>query len=213
MKKFVLFSIAMLVGVASFAQKKGEMYIGGFLAGEFGNVKTISTADGTSQTSSMPADAANLIGVQYGYFAANNLRLSLALASSFTSTPYADPGFDNAKAKLIFAYVNPSVAYYVKLADRFYYAPEAGVMFGLGKAKYPVSSTDVTVSDIDAWSAYLDFAAFDFRVSDKFAVGVSFGYAGYESYKYDFVDYGSTSQLNSFSFNFNTAEVTFKWYL
>ena len=36
MKKIVLFSIAMLMSVASFAQKKGDMYVAGSFATDFG---------------------------------------------------------------------------------------------------------------------------------------------------------------------------------
>ena len=41
MKKILLFSVAMLIGVASFAQKKGDMYIAGSISADFGTQKSI----------------------------------------------------------------------------------------------------------------------------------------------------------------------------
>jgi hypothetical protein len=36
MKRILLLSIAMLMGIASFAQKKGDMYVSGFFSADLG---------------------------------------------------------------------------------------------------------------------------------------------------------------------------------
>lgn len=41
MKKILLCSVVMLIGIASFAQKKGDMFIAGSISADFGTQKYI----------------------------------------------------------------------------------------------------------------------------------------------------------------------------
>ena len=50
MKKILLCSVAMLIGIASFAQKKGDMFIAGSISADFGTQKYI-LSDGSYSTS------------------------------------------------------------------------------------------------------------------------------------------------------------------
>ena len=49
MKKVVLFSIAVLMSVASFAQEKGDMYLSCSFSTDFGGTKTSTSLEGSMQ--------------------------------------------------------------------------------------------------------------------------------------------------------------------
>ena len=87
MKKLVLFAVAMLVSVASFAQKKGDMFIAGSISADCGT-QTTSLSDGGYSTSvSQPLSTSFGFGVEYGYFVADNLKLAMAMSVPFSSSP------------------------------------------------------------------------------------------------------------------------------
>ena len=71
MKKIVLIAVAALISVASFAQKKGDMYVSGYFATDLGGY-SVESHDW------LPFESVFDIGAEYGYFVANNLRIGLS---------------------------------------------------------------------------------------------------------------------------------------
>lgn len=116
MKKLFFCALAAIVSlqVAS-AQKRGEMYVGGSL----GVTTASASIDGVSASATTFGFAP-----EFGYFVADRLRLSGSIAYNLTSSG------DTSHALTI----GPSVAYYVRLCDRFYYTPEAGIGFAYASA-------------------------------------------------------------------------------
>lgn len=73
----------MLLSIASFAQTKGEMFIAGTVSADLGTQKT-TLSDGSYSTSAkQPLSSSFGFGVEYGYFIADNWRLTLAMAVPF----------------------------------------------------------------------------------------------------------------------------------
>ena len=101
MKKLFFCALAAIVSlqVAS-AQKRGEMYVGGSL----GVTTASASIDGISASATTFGFAP-----EFGYFVADRLRLSGSIAYNLTSSG------DTSHALTI----GPSVAYYVRLCDRF----------------------------------------------------------------------------------------------
>lgn len=92
-----------------------EMYVGGSL----GVTTASASIDGVSASATTFGFAP-----EFGYFVADRLRLSGSIAYNLTSSG------DTSHALTI----GPSVAYYVRLCDRFYYTPEAGIGFAYASA-------------------------------------------------------------------------------
>lgn len=136
MKKLFFCALAAIVSlqVAS-AQKRGEMYVGGSL----GVTTASASIDGISASATSFGFAP-----EFGYFVADRLRLSGSIAYNLTSSG------DTSHALTI----GPSVAYYVRLCDRFYYTPEAGIGFAYASA-YGANGY--------GFATGLKFGAFEFR--------------------------------------------------
>ncbi len=142
MKKFYLIVPLMLFSMASFTQTKGEMFIAGTISADFGTQKT-TLSDGSYSTSAkQPLSSSFGLGVEYGYFVADNLRLTLAMAVPFSSSPVEEVDGKWLKNTAVAFAINPNLAYYVKLADRFYYTPEVGVSFDFGSRKEQLSKSE-----------------------------------------------------------------------
>ena len=112
MKKKLFVCLLLLASVTSIAsaQQKGDRYIGGSLS--------IATS-----TAIIEGDAATTVnfGVapEFGSFVVDKLRVSFGLSYSLAYN-------DVATHTVV---VGPSIAYYVRLADNFYYLPELFVGF------------------------------------------------------------------------------------
>lgn len=145
MKKLFFCALAAIVSlqVAS-AQKRGEMYVGGSL----GVTTASASIDGVSASATTFGFAP-----EFGYFVADRLRLSGSIAYNLTSSG------DTSHALTI----GPSVAYYVRLCDRFYYTPEAGIGFAYASA-YGANGY--------GFATGLKFGAFEFRPASH--CGISF---------------------------------------
>ena len=108
--------------------------------------------------------------------------------------------------------INPNIAYYLKLVDRFYYTPEVGVNFHFGGLSQKVKgSQDLSLG---CWGvgAYLKFASFEFKVTDKIALGLNFGSLSYNSMNVNQKEFKDSLALSSFNFSLNSAEASFKYY-
>ena len=202
----------MFFGVASFAQKKGDMFIAGTISADFGT-QTTSLSDGGYSTSvSKPLSTSLGFGVEYGYFAADNLRLAMAMSVPFSSSPVEEVDGKWLKDKASSFAINPNVAYYVRLADRFYYTPEVGVSVNFGSLKEQLSKSETYKTPFWSWDVYANLLALEFRVSDKIAIGALVGGISYGSAIYTNVDTEVKATINQFDFDFNNSSVHFRFY-
>lgn len=166
MKKILLSVCFVLCLVPVFAQvQKGDTYLGTSLALSAGT-DVITTVG---------------VGLEIGHFVSDGVRIGVAGA-----WVHAD--------RLDMFGVNPNLAYYFRLADRFSYTPELGGEFVFSKK-----------SDT-AWTAYLKFVSFEVNVTKGFALGFDYG-----SLQYGGI-FGS-SRYNAFLFDFGSAGLSAKFYL
>lgn len=165
------------------AQKRGEMYVGGSL----GVTTASASIDGVSASATTFGFAP-----EFGYFVADRLRLSGSIAYNLTSSG------DTSHALTI----GPSVAYYVRLCDRFYYTPEAGIGFAYASA-YGANGY--------GFATGLKFGAFEFRPASH--CGISFSLL---SLQYTYLSYSSggySASGNNVQFDFGVSPtIGFKYY-
>ena len=212
MKKILLFSVAMLIGVASFAQKKGDMFVAGSISADFGTQKT-TISDGSYSTSAkQPSGASFSLGAEFGYFVVDNLRLSMYLSVPFSSSPVEEVDGKWLKDKASSFAINPNVAYYVRLADRFYYTPEVGVSVNFGSLKEQLSKSETYKTPFWGWDVYANLHALEFRVSERIAIGALVGGISYGSAIYTNVDTDVKATINQFDFDFNNSSIHFRFY-
>lgn len=212
MKKVGLLLAIMLVSMASFAQTKGEMFIAGTISADFGTQKATLSEGGFSTSASQPLSSSFSIGAEYGYFVADNLRLTLAIAAPFSSSPTEEVDGKWLKDKASSFAINPNVAYYVRLADRFYYTPEIGVSFNFGSLKEQLTKSETYTTPFWGWDVYVNLLALEFRVSEKIAIGAVVSGLSYGSGIYTNKDTEAKYAVNQLNFDFNNSSVHFRFY-
>lgn len=213
MKKIVLFSIAMLMSVASFAQKKGDMYVAGSFATEFGSYAMSSSADGYATSEKTPFGTSFEIGGDYAYFVADNVRLGLGASFPFSSSPIEKVDGKWLKDKTADFYFSPDVVYYVKLADKFYYTPEIGMLFGWSRIRTQLSPSLTESTSISTWGGYINLLAFEFQASERMAIGVTVGGIAAYSSDYTYNDSDVKYKMNQIFCDINNSCLHFRWYI
>lgn len=118
MKKLLLPALAFLLWIPTVsAQSKGDKYIGGII----GVTTTSISIDGSSATQTTFGFAP-----EFGYFASDKLRIGGSVGYQMISSD------GDATHGLT---VGPSLAYYVRLCDRFYYTPQLAVGFAFASTE------------------------------------------------------------------------------
>lgn len=211
MKRLFLLVAVLAGSTMTFAQEKGDMYIGASLNFAAGSSTTITTVSDISDSETTPNSTSFGISAEYGYFVAKNFRVALSLGYEFESQPTLKDGDSWSKSKASLFCINPNVAYYVRLADRFYYTPEVGADFGFGSVNVPISRSSSMSQDISQWGIYAHFLALEFRATEHFALGCSCGHLAYTSSKMkrDQADL----KVNTFKFDFGSCGVFARFYL
>jgi hypothetical protein len=213
MKKSILVVAALFACVVLSAQSKGEKYIAVSVSASFGN-ETIETYDGAYTTSdSGPLTTSVDVMGEFGYFIADNVRLALALGVPYSSTPVTQSGNTWLRRNTLGFQINPNIAYYVRLADNFYYTPEIGFSYQFGSYKEDMTASTSRNLNYNGWSIYANILALEFRVSPKLAIGAGVGSVSYVNGKYSMngaVEYFKDGQLR---FDLNGASVHLRFYL
>lgn len=213
MRKKVLLAIAMLISVASFAQKKGDMSVTGIVSVDFGFYTTSFAENNYSTTEKVPYGTSFSVGADYGYFVADNLKLSLAVDVPVTN--YCMGKDENDKwlyNKSVSLATYPNVSYYVKLGERFYYTPEIGILFEWRKLKEQLTSSNVETSKIFSWGGYLDFLAFEYKVSERIAIATHIGSLYGISSDYSYENTNKNVKMNELFLSLNNTSVRFRLY-
>ena len=210
MKRNLFIAMACLVGIASFAQKKGDMLVSGSFTADFGVYKASSSIRENSTSEFSPFNSEYSIDAGYGYFVADNVRVGAYLSVPYYSYPTVKDGDKWLKDKVISVDVTPHVAYYLKLADKFYYTPEVGAVLSWGRSTMQWEPSETTVVPTTAWGIYMDLFAVEYKVTDKIALGASLGGPSYFRVT---EKYGAESvKTDQFLFDFSGATLSFNYY-
>lgn len=204
--------MTMLINVASFAQDWGDNYISGAI-GFSGGSQSTSLSDGRNSYSEyQPLNSSFAVGLEYAYFFKNNLRIGICLNTEAASSPSESTNYGWLKTKALTVGINPNLAYHLQLTDNFYYTPEIGVSLDFGSMKEQLTGTDLYKYPVWGCSAYAHLLAFEFKASEKIALGISMCTVSYMSIFVtdNATDYSlTTNQLN---FALNDASINFRYY-
>lgn len=212
--KRILLIAALLCGTLSlFAQNKGDKYFAFSLGAGFGDQKQELSNGALSTTASQPLTTSLSLQGEIGYFIADLFRVGLALGVPFTSTPSteADNG-DWLMTKTVGLQINPSIAYYVPLADNLYYTPEVGGAYEIGSYKEELTTTNTYNADYTGWDLYLHFLALEYRVNEKLALGVGVGALSYVKATVTDKDTDASLSTSQFQFLLNSGSVNVRFY-
>lgn len=183
MKRFLLVTAAIFVSVAMSAQSKGEMVISGSLSTSFGN-QSIKAYDGVNtDTQEGPTESKFGIMAEFGYFVSDHIRFGISMGVPISSTPNSKSGDTWLKTKTIGFNINPSIAYYMRIADRLYYNPEIGYSFETGSYKQDLTPSTTHNDNYIGNIVYLNFLSLEFRASQKLAIGANIGQLSYAKLK------------------------------
>ena len=205
--------VVSLLSQVSFAQKKGDMYVAGSFATDFGAYTRSSSADGYATSEKTPFGTSFEIGGDYAYFIADNTRLGLGVSFPLSSSPIEKVNGKWLKDKTADFYISPDVAYYVKLADRFYYTPEIGMLFEWSRIRTQLSPSLTESTSISTWGGYINLLAFEFQVSERIAIGITVGGIAAYSSVYTYNDSDVKYKMNQFFCDLNNGSLHFRWYL
>lgn len=167
MKRTLLTIIAIVaVAFTASAQQKGENYLGLNLGYETSKQWSKVVIDATyfdeEQSVTAPGGDNFGIGLEYGYFVANNLLVKL---NAYYGLDKLDEDVSHSLN------VTPGLAYYVRLAKGFYYTPN----ISLGYIMSATKQTDDSFLKANGFAAELQPIAVEFRPTKHFAMSVSLG--------------------------------------
>ena len=210
--KRALFTFIAIVAVtfSASAQQEGEQTLGFNLGYNTGKTTTkVQVNNELSNTSSLLGGDNLSAGIEYGYFAADKLRVGFQIGYGYTANA------DDAKSHALT--IMPNVAYYVRLAENFYYTPNFSIGFGLGIIEHNEYSDDNFT--MHGLATELQPLAVEFRPTKRFAMSVSLC-----SLQYTFLSGSNsekifnteiTTKVNNNVFNFSllaNAQIGFKLY-
>lgn len=187
MRKLVLLVGLVALSIGAFAQSKGEMYVLTTGHVSFGNVKEQSFNNNgmVTNTTKQPLTTYLRFDAGFGYFVANNFRLELGLGAYYEKHPREQWSGNTWLSNTYRGFcVCPSLSYYVRLAERFYYTPEIGVNFIFGKYSYDESYNKTWNCPYRGFSLYANLLAFSYRVGPHFALFVALGELDYGQRSY-----------------------------
>ena len=210
--KRALFTFIAIVAVtfSASAQQKGEQTLGFNLSYNTGKTTTKMQINNELSESVSILGGDNLsVGIEYGYFAADKLRVGFQIGYGYTANA------DDAKSHALT--IMPNVAYYVRLAENFYYTPNFSIGFGLGIIEHNEYIDDNFT--MHGLATELQPLAVEFRPTKRFAMSVSLCSLQYAlltgSNSEKLFNTNITTKVNNNVFNFSllaNAQIGFKLY-
>lgn len=182
MKRLLLFLLAFSLTSLAFGQKAEDK--------SFGIGLDFTTGMNKYQGDSywIPEDTGANVMLEYGYFASNHLRFSIAGGILYTSSPSRDGEKDWLNTRSICAVLNPGISYYFRITDRFFYTPEVGYAFSVGGYSQELSHAEKVKALRMIHSFYLNALAFECKLDDKWSVSFTGGALNWSRHKYSFND-------------------------
>ena len=176
MKKLLLLFGVVILSMNVFAQNKGDMYVLTSVKASFGKMSSYQIYNNHSSLyAEQPMDTQLGLGIGFGYFVANNFRLELVVSGYSVKSPREEASSVWLNDVNKGVQLNPNISYFVKLADRFYYTPEIGASFDFGKYVYEETVGRSMTYPVRGYSLYANLLAFQFKVSQRFSLGVNAG--------------------------------------
>lgn len=175
MKKSIIVIAAMLFTCGTmFAQQKGDMEVGGILGINGGSSKTTVTVGSTSHKGDAVPSKLNFgINAEFGYFFADNWKISADLGYSLESEPTDKDGDKWLRNNTNVITIGPSISYYLNIAGDFYYTPAFGFYGAFGNYKSDITSSTVKKLGVTGFGIQLDLAACEFRPTSHFGFSAS----------------------------------------
>lgn len=178
MKKIIL-TIALAIGmvVGASAQKAGDQSLD-FNFGYATSKSTITLSAGSvSETDTTPSENGLNIGLEYGKFIKDNLRVGVGFEYGTTGTSDSD---DKTNTLI----VAPSLSYYVPISKNLYYTPGVSVGYTSVSSIEKSFNSEYT-EELNGYLVGLSLLSFEYRHSDKFAVNLNIGSFVYNSLSYE----------------------------
>ena len=145
MKKLIICLMALVFATPLLAQNKGDMYIGG----------TMGVASSTSIINGSGTTGFGInVSPEFGYFISDKISIGASIECQLETA--------NSSATTVIG-ILPTMTYYGRIADNFYYTPTLRVGFVGG------FSSDL---NMPGFGLNLDLASFEFRPTPK--IGLSF---------------------------------------
>lgn len=183
MKKAILIVTLALFSASLFAQVKGDkLFLGGATA-SLGSMKMSVTNGNQSVNSKEPLSTTFGLQAGLGYFVADNFMLGIGIGGYYQADPTTDIGTQWLRNKTYTGTLNPFIAYYYKITDRFYYTPEFGIGLSLGKTEMEQSATQSSSYKAYGISVYGNLCAFEVKATDKLSFGFSMATLEYQHLK------------------------------
>ncbi len=207
MKKTIVAAALLFASVAAFAQKQGDFFVEGTLGLSAGSVSTKDKSGDNSKTEKSSLGTNFNIYAGAGYFVMDNLKVGADLGyvlsnEGDTKTP-------------VFA-ISPNAAYYVQLANNFYYVPSfnLNVLFGSQTTSTNILGTTVSKSySYTGFGANLTFLGFEYRFNKSIALGVDVANLYYNAVKIkDKDDKTQSTTTGVFGVDFGSASVALRFY-
>ncbi len=209
MKRTLLTIVAIVaMALSASAQQKGEQTLGFNLNYSTGKSTTKVQINDEQSTAATILGGDNLgVGIEYGYFIANNLRVGGQISYGYTA--------DESKTHSLI--IMPNIAYYVRLTDNFYYTPNFSIGFGIATT----STNDYTNENFTmcGLATELQPLAVEFRPTQQFAMTVSLCSLQYvfltDANSSEILNTQITTKVSSNAFNFSllaNAQIGFKLY-
>lgn len=212
MKKFALLIGMLVLTMNVFAQNKGDIYIGPSLSASYGKQYAAYYTSYQAYYASKPYDFSLNPSCEFGFFVANNFRLGVALGIPYSA--YVDveteDGWDIDYSLGIS--INPSMAYYVRLADRLYYTPEIGFKCEVWTDFPRLQDFTDFENNYFGFSVYANLFDLEFRVNEKLALGVGVG-SIYYTHARKLRSASGILENSLWYINFNNGMVSVKFYL
>jgi len=195
MKKFILTSLAMMIAVFSFGQKKGEATFEGTIGLSIIPSTTNYYYQGSITESGVQSFNFGMnIDLGGGYFFADNWKVAGTI------------GFKLVNNSTTLFTIKPYVGYYLPIITDFYYVPKVQLGVGFGN----VITNNIKYSCTD-FIAGVSFLSFEYRISSHVGIGISAGNIGYKGTTLKSENLKNVT--NSFVFDINTANITFVYYM
>lgn len=177
MKKLFL-SLALAIGmvVSVSAQKAGDQTISFKLGYETSKSSVVVSAGSDSYSETAPSENSFSLGLEYGKFLKDNIRVGLGFE-------YSSTGQSDSDDKVNTLFVAPSVSYYMPIVQNLYYTPGLYVGYASTTSIEKQGNSEYR-TELNGYVVGLSLLSFEYRYSEKFAVNLNVGSFQYGSLSY-----------------------------
>lgn len=228
-RKLALLAVALIASLASLhAQQKGDFSVGGSLGIAYRSTRSTLIQQSTEANVGDPKVTDDngpfqlAVYAEAGYFVTNNIRLTLTAGFSrrVENVMRIEDMVLEQTSKL--TAVGPSIAFYLKLADKLYLVPEIGGLYAFGAEGVPVPGImpghyffqekhDYVIRGFELTAHLLTL---EFKASPRLGIGVDFGSISFANLHGTAARDALEVKSKAWNFDINTAaSVGIRYYL